>query len=324
MKLNQLGQTDLYLSPVGLGSFPLGGADWPYAWGPQDDKASINTIHKALDLGVNWIDTAPVYGLGHAEKIVGKAIQGMKERPVIATKCGLTWDVNRQVVPKLTKQSVLREVEASLKRLNVDVIDLYQIHWPNPKDQIEEAWEAMIQLQEDGKIRYPAVSNFSVPQMEKLHSKHPIASLQPPYSLVKRRIEEEILPFCKKNSIGVIPYSPIQKGLLSGKMTLERTLKFPESDHRKRDPDFQEPWLSIHLELVDGLKSIVEKFGKTVAQMAVAWVLAHPAVTSVIVGARHPDQIEETVQAGNWILSSETLDEIHNLLQIHQEKFRNL
>ncbi len=324
MKFNQLGKTDLLLSPIGLGTFPLGGEGWPYAWGPQDDKASVRTIHKALDLGVNWIDTAPVYGFGHAEEIVRRAIKDMKSRPIIATKCSLIWNDQIQVTSNLSKQSVISEAEASLKRLQIDVIDLYQIHWPNPKHQIEEAWEAMSQLQKDGKIRYPAVSNFSIQQMERLQSINLIASLQPPYSMVKRHVEDEVLPFCEKNKIGVIPYSPIQKGLLSGKMTVERALQFPETDHRKRDPDFQEPWLSVHLDLISKLKVIADKFNKTVAQLAIAWVLSHPAVTSVIVGARHPGQIEETIHASEWELSSEIKREIQILLVEHQKKLRSL
>lgn len=322
MILRQLGKTDLLLSPIGLGTYPLGGTDWAYGWGPQDDRESIKTMCHAIELGVNWIDTAPVYGLGHAETLVGKAIKEMSKHPIIATKCSLVWDDHRRISNNLSSKSLVNEAEQSLRRLGVDVIDLYQIHWPHPKDQIEIGWEALVRLKEQGKIRYPALSNFSVQQMERLNELHPVASLQPPYSMLERRIEEEILPFCGENQIGVLPYSPMQKGLLSGKMTRERIENFPDSDHRKRDPQFQEPQISIHLTLVEELKELAACYDKTAAQLAIAWVLMNPEVTSAIVGARNPYQIEETVQAGEWELDAQTINDITDLLQKHQDQLR--
>lgn len=324
MILRQLGKTDLLLSPIGLGTYALGGTDWAYGWGPQDDRDSINTMCHAVEMGINWIDTAPVYGLGHAETIVSKALKEMPKSPFIATKCGLVWDDHRRVSNNLSSKSLIQEAEQSLKRLGVDVIDLYQIHWPHPKDQIEMAWETMQKLKEQGKIRYAAVSNFSVQMMERLHEIHPISSLQPPYSLLERRVEEEILPYCGENGIGVLPYSPMQKGLLSGKMSFERIANFPDSDHRKRDPQFQEPQISIHLELVDALKEVAACYDKTAAQLAIAWILMNPEITSAIVGARNPDQIEETIQASEWELDSMTINEVNELLQTHQDKLRSL
>jgi aryl-alcohol dehydrogenase-like predicted oxidoreductase len=314
MQQRKLGQTDLNLTTIGLGTWAIGGGGWKFAWGPQDDKESIRAIHKALDLGINWIDTAPIYGFGHSEQVVRRALKGISHKPIIATKCERTWDDNRNIIPSLRSKSIRSEVEDSLRRLKVEVIDLYQIHWPDPEEEIEEGWDTIGDLIKDGKIRYAGVSNFNVEQMKRIQSIHPIASLQPPYSMLRRDVEEEILNFCKENQIGVVAYSPMQKGLLTGKITRERVAKFPMDDHRRKDPKFQDPELSHNLELVENLRHVAEKAGKTVAQLAIAWVLRRSELTAAIVGTRSASQIEETVLAGDWILSREIIDEIEGLL----------
>lgn len=315
MQTRRLGATDLHLTTVGLGTWAIGGGGWQWAWGPQDDADSIAAIRHGLDLGINWIDTAAAYGVGHAEEVVGRAIAGRRDEVIIATKCGLVWDEgSTDVYGRLKADSVRREAEASLRRLNVDVIDLYQIHWPNPDADIEEAWEAIAGLVRDGKVRYAGASNFSVAQIERVQPIHPVASLQPPYSMLERGIEQELLPSCAANNIGVIAYSPMQSGLLTGKLTRERVANMPDDDWRKRDGHFQEPELSANLALVEELRPVAERNGKTVAQLAVAWVLRRPEVTAAIVGARHPQQIEETIVAGEWVLSPEEIAEIEGLL----------
>ncbi len=320
MITKKLGHTDLELTVVGLGTFAMGGPDWRAGWGPQDDKDSISAIRKALEAGVNWIDTAPVYGLGKAEEIVYEALKGIEKKPIIATKLGLVWDENRNVINRLKKQSIRKEVDASLKRLGIDVIDLYQIHWPNPDSDIEEAWTTMADLVENGKVRYIGVSNFDVGQMERVKSIHPIASLQPPYSMIIRDVEDEILDYCGKNNIGVIPYSPMQRGLLTGKFSKERVERLDKRDHRLREPYFQEPELSINLKFVDRLKPIAEKNNKSLAQLSIAWVLRRKEITAAIVGARRPSQIEETVGAGDWMLNEEDREAIDLLLQEREEE----
>lgn len=314
MRTNRLGWTDLELTTIGLGTWAMGGGGWSFAWGPQDDEESISTIHRAIELGINWIDTAPVYGLSHAEEVVGKALKGLKEKPIIATKCGRVWDEDGNISGCLKKDSIHSEVEESLGRLGIDVIDLYQIHWPIPDEDIEEAWGAIADLIREGKVRYGGVSNFSVEQLKRIHPIHPVASIQPPYSILVRDIEHELLSFCEENNIGVIAYSPMQKGLLTGTFTSERMQNLPEDDHRRRDPMFQEPELSNNLAFVEKLCSVAEKKGKTVAQLAISWVLRRPEVTAAIVGARHPFQIEETVVAGELMLSKEDIDAIDILL----------
>lgn len=314
MQTNRLGWTDLELTTIGLGTWAMGGGGWSFAWGPQDDEESISTIHRAIELGINWIDTAPVYGLSHAEEVVGKALKGLKEKPIIATKCGRVWDEDGNISGCLKKDSIHSEVEESLGRLGIDVIDLYQIHWPIPDEDIEEAWGAIADLIREGKVRYGGVSNFSVEQLKRIHPIHPVASIQPPYSILVRDIEHELLSFCEENNIGVIAYSPMQKGLLTGTFTSERMQNLPEDDHRRRDPMFQEPELSNNLAFVEKLCSVAEKKGKTVAQLAISWVLRRPEVTTAIVGARHPFQIEETVVAGELMLSKEDIDAINILL----------
>lgn len=319
METRKLGWTDLKLSTIGLGMFALGGGGWRFSWGPQDDKESIATIRHAVELGINWIDTAPVYGLGHAEEVLGQAIAGLREQPIIATKCGLVWDEERRISNRLEKESIRAEVEASLRRLKIDVIDLYQIHWPEPDEEIEEAWGAIADLVKEGKVRYGGVSNFSVEQLKRIQPIYPVASLQPPYSMLERGVEEERLSYCSANDIGVIVYSPMQKGLLTGKVTREWVQNLPPDDHRREDSRFQEPALSVNLELVEGLRPIAKGSGMTLAQLAIAWVLRRPEVTAAIVGARRPSQIEETVVAGGWVLSKEDRAAIHMLLDERQK-----
>ncbi len=306
MQTRQLGFTDLHLTKVGLGAWAIGGP-WQYGWGPQDDEESVATIRRALELGVNWIDTAPAYGLGHSEAVIGETLQGLSEKPIIATKCGRNWDEAGQLVPNLKKESIRAEAEASLSRLRVEAIDLYQVHWPRPDEDIEEAWGVIADLVKEGKVRYAGACNFNVQQLDRVQPIHPVASLQPPYSMLARGVEAEHLAFCAANNIGVIPYSPMQKGLLTGKVTREWVQGLDESDHRRRDPNFQDPKLSKNLEIVDGLRAIAGKKGKTVAQLAIAWVLRRPEVTAAIVGARRPSQIEETVLAADWELSQEDI-----------------
>lgn len=324
MRKRKLGWTDLELTVIGFGSWALGGGGWKSGWGPQDDEESIAAIHRALDLGINWIDTAAVYGLGHSEEIIAKALRGMSEKPIIATKCGLVWNEKGEVFGCLKRDSIRKEVEDSLRRLEVEVIDLYQIHWPDPDPDIEEAWSTMADLVKEGKIRYAGVSNFNVEQMKRIEKIHPIASLQPPYSMIMRDIEKEILPYCAEKNMGVIVYSPMQKGLLTGKFTPERVKNLPPDDHRRNDPQFNEPLLSINLELVEKLKPIAEKHGRTLAQLAIAWVLRRPEVTAAIVGTRRPSQIEETFPAGDWELAAEDIEAIEKLLQEREEKIKNL
>jgi aryl-alcohol dehydrogenase-like predicted oxidoreductase len=315
MQTRILGWTDLSLTTVGLGTWAMGGGDWAFSWGPQEDTQSIQAIHRALDLGVNWLDTAAVYGLGYSEEIVGRAIKGLSKPPLVATKCGLCWDKQKKVFGRLTRESVRAEADASLKRLGVDVIDLYQIHWPDPDADIEEAWSEMGELIKDGKIRYAGVSNFSVAQLKRLQPIHPVASLQPPYSMLTRGVEEELLPYCAAHKIGVICYSPMQKGLLTGKLTRERAAQFPPDDHRRRDPNFQEPLLSANLAFTEALRPIAQKHGRSVAELAIAWVLRRPELTAAIVGARKPSQIEETAPAANWTLSPPDIAAIEKLLK---------
>lgn len=320
MQTKQLGTTDLNLTQLGLGTWAIGGTGWPYGWGPQDEKESITTICKALDLGINWIDTAPVYGLGCAEEVVGKAIKGMTEKPIIATKCGLSWDDDQNVFGRLKAENVRAEVEASLKRLQIDTIDLYQIHWPDPKKDIEEAWTTLAELAEEGKIRHAAVCNFNVKQLKRIEHIYPVASVQPPYSMLERKIEKKLLAYCSNKNIGLIPYSPLQKGILTDKFTREWVEGLPEDDHRKTvDGRFQEPLLSSNLQLVEELRSIANQSGKSVVQIAIAWVLRRPEVTAAIVGARRPSQIEEAVGIGDWRLSSEDISVIDNLLAAAKE-----
>jgi len=319
MQTRKLGWTDLRLSTIGLGTWAIGGSGYEWGWGPQDDEESIATIRRALELGINWIDTAPVYGLGRSEEVVGKAIRGLRDKPIMATKCGFVWDEKREIFNCLKGESIRSEVEASLRRLQIDAIDLYQIHWPAPEEEIEEAWGTIGELIREGKIRYAGVSNFNVTQLKHIQPIHRVASLQPPYSMVERGIEEGLLDYCAANDIGVIVYSPMQKALLSGKVTREWVQSLPHDDHRREDPHFKEPELSVNLDLVEGLRSMAKKSGRSVAQLAIAWVLRRPEVTAAIVGARRPSQIEETVLAGDWVLSKEDMATIQMLLDKRQK-----
>jgi aryl-alcohol dehydrogenase-like predicted oxidoreductase len=316
VQTRQLGTTDLHITRVGFGAWAIGGGGWAYGWGPQDDRDSVAAIQRAMDLGINWIDTAAVYGLGHSEEVVARAIKG-RERPYIFTKCSLVWNEQREVGSSLKAESIRREVEDSLRRLQVDVIDLYQIHWPNPDEQIEEGWRTLSDLQQEGKVRYIGVSNFNVEQMRRAQQIAPIASLQPPYSLIKREIEDSILPYCLENRIGVIVYSPMQSGLLSGAMTHERVANFADDDWRRNEAEFQEPRLSRNLQLAEKLREIGSRYGRSPGEVAIAWTLHHPAVTAAIVGARRPDQVDGIVGAADLQLSQDDLDAIERFLREH-------
>jgi aryl-alcohol dehydrogenase-like predicted oxidoreductase len=300
-----------------LGTWAHGGADWRFGWGPQDDELSMKTVHAALDAGVNWIDCAAVYGLGHAEEVLGRALKGLRKRPFIATKCSLVWNAKGEITNCLKKKSVKSECEASLRRLGVEVIDLYQIHWPSPKEQIEEGWEAMAELVREGKVRFAGVSNFNAAQMERIRSIHPIASLQPPYSLLRRDVEKEILPYCAKHRIGVIAYSPLQKGLLTGKVTKDYVASLPPKDHRvKLDPMFRDPELSRILSKVEALKSAATRLKVPPAQLAITWVLRRPEVTAAIVGARTPEHIRGTAPAMDIELPADVAAELDRIFPV--------
>jgi aryl-alcohol dehydrogenase-like predicted oxidoreductase len=309
MKTKRLGNSDLSITPIGFGAWAIGGSGWEFGWGDQDDKASIAAIHRALELGVNWIDTAAVYGMGHSEEVVASALKTWSgPRPYVFTKCGLRWDKQGNVHNNLQAKSIRRECEDSLRRLRVDVIDLYQVHWPT--DDLEEGWSEMARLQEEGKVRWIGVSNFDTDQLRRAEKIAPVTSLQPPYSLIRREIESEILPYCYSRGVGVIVYSPMASGLLTGAMTRERVAKLPDSDWRSRDPEFREPKLSQNLALVERLREIGEKYHRLPGQVAVAWVLRNSAVTAAIVGARNAQQVEKNVGAVDLQLSDADVVEI--------------
>lgn len=322
MQKSRLGWTDLDITKVGLGTWAMGGGNWKYSWGPQNDEESISVIRRALELGINWIDTAPIYGLGHAEEVVGRAIKELDASVIIATKCGPVWGKDGEISSCLKKESVRSEIESSLRRLKIEAIDLYQIHWPDPDKDIEEAWAAIAGMIKEGKIRYAGVSNFNMAQLKRIQSIHPVASLQPPYSMLNRSVEEELLVYCSLNNIGVIAYSPLQTGILTGKFTQEYVQNLPEDDHRRQNPSSQEPELSANLRLVEGLRSIAEKRGMTATQLAIAWVIRRPEVTSAIVGARRPSHIEETVGGGEWGLSGEEIAAIEKFLDERQRTLK--
>jgi len=309
MKTKQLGNSDLHITPIGFGAWAIGGSGWEFGWGEQDDKASIGAIHRALELGVNWIDSAAVYGMGHSEEVVAAALNNWSgPRPYVFTKCGLLWDDEGYVHRSLEADSIRRECENSLRRLKVDRIDLYQIHWP-AKD-LDEGWGEMARLQKEGKIRWIGVSNFDAGQMRSVAEIAPISSVQPPYSLVRREIEADVLPYAHFHNIGVIVYSPMQSGLLTGAMTRERIAKLPDSDWRSHDPEFREPKLLQNLALVERLRKVGQKYGRPPGQVAVAWVLRNPTVTAAIVGARSPQQVEQNVGAADLHLTDEDVAEI--------------
>jgi aryl-alcohol dehydrogenase-like predicted oxidoreductase len=294
MQTRRLGDSDLDITPLGFGAWAIGGGDWAFGWGAQDDRDSIAAIREALDLGVNWIDTAPVYGLGHSEEVVAKALAGVSRRPLVFTKCGRVWDEHREIGKRLKAGSIRAECEASLRRLEVDCIDLMQIHWPEPDEDVEEGWAACARLKEEGKVRWIGVSNFSVAQLERARRIAPVTSLQPPYSLLRRDIEAEILPWCGAHGVGVLAYSPLASGLLTGAWTRERLAALPDDDWRKaKNPLFQEPRFSRTLEAMAVIRGIALARGVTAGAVALAWVLANPAVTAAIVGARRPGQFAD-------------------------------
>ena len=314
MNLRVLGNSDLKITPIGFGAWAIGGGDWQFSWGPQDDADSVAAIHRALDVGINWIDTAAIYGLGHSEEVVARALQSTSTRPYVFTKCERRWKDDRSIYPSLKAQSVAEELENSLRRLGVDVIDLYQVHWPEPDNEIEEGWAELARQQQLGKIRWIGVSNFNVGQMKRVQKIAPITSLQPPYSMLRRGIEEEILPFAQANGIGVINYSPMLSGMLTGKMTAERIANLPGDDWRRRNPEFSEPRLSRNLRLVELLREIGREHGVMPGVVAVAWTLHHAAITAAIVGGRSGPQVEETAAALNFRLNDEEYERINGFL----------
>ncbi|MEH2073860.1 MAG: aldo/keto reductase [Nostoc sp.] len=315
MQTKQLGNSELHITPIGFGAWAIGGGGWAFGWGAQDDRESIEAINRALDLGVNWIDTAAIYGLGHSEEVVAKALKGRSSRPYIFTKCSMIWDEKGEIGRSLKADSVRREVEASLRRLDIETIDLYQIHWPSPESEIEEGWTTLAKLKDEGKVRYIGVSNFNVEQLKRIQEIAPVTSLQPPYSLVKPDVEKEILPFCKENNIGVIVYSPMQSGLLTGKMTSERIANLPDDDWRKESSEFQEPRLSRNLKLVEVLQQIGKQHDRSAGEVAIAWTLNNPAVTAAIVGARNPKQVDGIIAAGEFRLNQQELEQIGAFLR---------
>jgi aryl-alcohol dehydrogenase-like predicted oxidoreductase len=310
MKTTELGNTGLEISRVGFGAWAIGGPEYDWGWGDQDDEESIAAIHRALELGVNWIDTAAQYGFGHSEQVVGRALEGLDERPFVFTKGGQPQGPNRTTEQTLKRDSLLRECEGSLRRLGIDAIDLYQIHWPIPDDEIEEGWTTLVELKESGLVRHIGVSNFSVEQLRRAQAIAPVETLQPPYSLLDREAEAEILPFCEQEGIGVIVYSPMASGMLTGRLTRERVESLPENDWRRRSERFQEPELSRNLELVERLKAVGERHGVSPGAVAVAWTLRNPAVDGAITGFRRPDQVEPIMAAAELELTDEEAAEL--------------
>jgi aryl-alcohol dehydrogenase-like predicted oxidoreductase len=316
VKTVELGRTGLEITRVGFGAWAIGGTGYDWGWGAQDDEDSLAAIHHALDLGVNWIDTAAQYGFGHSEEVVGRALTGLgeRERPYVFTKGGQPEGPNRTTLQSLRRDSLRREVEGSLARLGLDAIDLYQIHWPIPDEEIEEGWSTFAELKEEGLVRHIGVSNFDVAQLQRAQAIAPVETLQPPYSLVDREIEAEILPFLEAEGIGVIVYSPMASGLLSGAMTRARIENLPDDDWRRRDPRFREPRLSRNLELVERLWRVAERHGVTAGTVAIAWTMRHPAVDGAIVGFRRPDQVDPLLPAAELDLTDEDVDEIEREL----------
>ena len=322
MQKRKLGFSDMEFTTCGFGAWAVGGK-WDWGWGAQDDEESLAAIERALDLGINWIDTAAAYGLGHSEEVVGKAIKGQRDQVYIATKCGLVWDdpSTGKVSNRLKAWSVRQEAEHSLRRLGVDVIDLYQIHWPRPDEDIEEGWTEIARLVEEGKVRYAGASNFSVDQLRRVQKIHPVASLQPEYSMLERGVEVDLLKYCAENQIGVIAYSPMASGLLTGKYT-RATIELLAADdwRRKYSEHFREPAFIANLALVEKLEEIARRFNRTPGELAVAWVLRRPEVTAAIVGTRQPSQIEQIAPASNWQLPTEVVNEIEEFLAIRESQ----
>jgi aryl-alcohol dehydrogenase-like predicted oxidoreductase len=314
-ELRKLGNSDLEITALGIGAWAIGGTGWAFSWGDQDDNDSVAALRAGIDAGLNWIDTAAVYGLGHSEEVVAEALKGVTNKPYIFTKCERAWNDERKIVPSLKAASIRKECEDSLRRLKIDVIDLYQVHWPEPDADIEEGWTEMAKLKEEGKVRWIGVSNFNVEQMKRAMTIAPITSLQPPYSLLVRKAEPEILPFCHANGIGTIVYSPMRAGLLTGKMTRERALSLPADDWRSRDKDFQEPNLTRNLALVDLLAKIGRLHNQSPGEVALAWTLHNPAVTAAIVGLRKADQVHGTTGALSFRLTDDEVAEIESFLK---------
>jgi len=310
MQKRQLGTSDLHITPMGVGAWAMGGAGWAFAWGSQDDAQSIAAIRAALDAGINWIDTAAVYGLGHSEEVVARALEGISPRPYVFTKCARTWNERREIVKSLKRDSIRKELEDSLRRLKVDVIDLYQMHWPEPDEDLEEGWATLAELKREGKVRHIGVSNFSVEQMRRAQRIAPITSVQPPYSIVTPEAEEAILPYAAEHRIGAIVYAPMKSGLLTGAMTRERAASLPADDWRTRSPLFREPQLSRNLALVELLREIGNRHGRTPGEVAIAWTLRNPVVTGAIVGLRAPGHVRGIIGAAEFRLSENEIAEI--------------
>jgi aryl-alcohol dehydrogenase-like predicted oxidoreductase len=315
MQTRKLGNSDLQITPLGVGAWAIGGGGTPFAWGPQDDNDSIGAIQAAVDQGVNWIDTAPAYGLGHSEEVVGRALKGRSKRPYVFTKCSIVWDEKRELTRSLKNDSIRRECEDSLRRLQIDAIDLYQIHWPDPEPDIEEGWRTLVALQKEGKVRWIGVSNFKPAQLARMEAIAPVTSDQPPYSILSPDIETEILPYCGAHNIGVIVYSPMKSGLLTGAITRERIAQMPADDFRQRTISFKEPLLTRNLNLVELLREIGKRHGRTPGEVALAWTLRRPEVTGAIVGMRSPKQVEGVVGAAAFRLSTGDVEEIASFLR---------
>ncbi|MGA2605219.1 MAG: aldo/keto reductase [Verrucomicrobiia bacterium] len=312
MKTRKLGHSDLNITPIGLGAWAIGGSDWQFGWGHQDDADSIAAIHRALELGINWIDTAAVYGLGHSEEVVAKALAAWPgQRPYLLTKCARLWNEKRQITTSLKAGSVRQECESSLRRLRIDTIDLYQIHWPAADPaETEEGWTEMANLQKQGKVRWIGVSNFNLEQLRRARAIAPITSLQPPYSLIRRDVERDILPYCQQNGVGVIVYSPMGSGLLTGAMTQERAAALPPEDWRTRSSEFKDPKLSQNLAIADRLRAVAKRHGCSPGEVAIAWTLRHPAVTGAIVGARNANQVDGVIRGADLQLTAAEISEI--------------
>ena len=316
MKKQKLGNSNIEITRIGFGTWAIGGPGYAFGWGKQDDNDSIKAIHKALELGVNWIDTAAVYGTGHSEEIVADALkQWHGEKPYIFTKCSLVWDENRNISNSYKPESIRNECENSLRRLKIEAIDLYQMHWPPPDDDslIDDAWETMAKLKEEGKVKWIGVSNFNVKQIEQAEKIAPVTSLQPPYSILHRNVENQILPHCRNQNIGVIAYSPMASGMLTDSMTMERVKNFPDNDWRKGSPDFTEPKLSRNLNIVEKLEAIGKKYDRNPGEIAIAWVLTNPAVSGAIVGARNEKQVMGVYHASEFDLDKNDIKDIDEL-----------
>jgi aryl-alcohol dehydrogenase-like predicted oxidoreductase len=310
LKTTELGHTGLEITRIGFGAWAIGGGGWEFGWGPQDDEQSIAAIQRALEHGVNWIDTAAAYGFGRSEQVVGRALNGLTQRPYVFTKCSLLEGPDRTVVHSLKRDSILREAEASLKRLGIDAIDLYQIHWPNPPEDIEQGWAALAELKHQGLVRHIGVSNFDVAQLQRVQQIAPVETLQPQYSLIERDVDRELLPFAERDGVGVIVYSPMGSGMLTGAITRDRVDRMPADDWRKHDPRFNEPQLSRNLDLVERLTAVAGRYDTTPGAIAVAWTLRNAAVDGAIVGFRRADQVDPIIPAANLDLTDHDIAEI--------------